>query len=137
MRLAATTLLLILGFATSAPLPDFSSTLPATTSAIESAHNSTTFFFFLPTHPHPITPHHQSCTATDNLFFISYSIHVGIPYSASRCEALKYKLKAKEEVSWWECVDDDDSDGNREARNGKGMIRLWFNAGRGREEGVE
>ncbi|GIZ43793.1 hypothetical protein CKM354_000700600 [Cercospora kikuchii] len=131
---------------TASPLPDVSDDVGHAAGKVEDAYHeasdgatnafdSTKHFFTGDPQPAPlhVASGHQSCTATDNVFFISYSINIGSNYDAARCEVLKHKLKQAEDVSHWQCVDDS-SDGA--AKNGKGMYRLWFNAGRNRGHGL-
>ncbi|KAF2217843.1 hypothetical protein CERZMDRAFT_92486 [Cercospora zeae-maydis SCOH1-5] len=137
---------LLLSLVVTSPLPDMSNDLGNGAGEIEDAYHeasdgaknafdSTKHYFagYPQQPPSHVAVGHQSCTATDNVFFISYSINIGSSYDAARCEVLKHKLKQAENVSHWQCVDDN-SDGA--VKNGRGLYRLWFNAGRNRGSGL-
>ncbi|KAM3419814.1 hypothetical protein BST61_g3145 [Cercospora zeina] len=137
---------LLLCLVMASPFPDLSDDIEHAAGKTEDAYHeasdgakdafdSTKHFFTGYSHPSPnhVAIGHQSCTATDNVFFISYSINVGSSYDVARCEVLKHKLKQAEDVSNWQCVDDNSKGA---AKNGRGMYRLWFNAGRNRGTGL-
>lgn len=69
-----------------------------------------------------ITPNTQSCTVTDNVFFLSYSVDIGIDYAGgSGCNNVLGAIQGQGvAVTNWQCVDD-----------GSGGTQLWFNTPNG------
>ncbi|KAK3049386.1 hypothetical protein LTR09_009305 [Extremus antarcticus] len=65
-----------------------------------------------------VTPNTQSCTATDHVFWASYSTDIGVNYNGgSGCNAVFDALNSRTAITNWQCVDD-----------GAGGTQLWFNA---------
>ena len=68
----------------------------------------------------------QSCQARDNLFWVSYSIYIGVPYGGpDECDGTYNNLEDEvTNISDWQCVEEN------------GNIRLWFNAEGGNGSGI-